>query len=248
MSKLQWMRLLWTSVILGIWQAVCSFQLVNPILLASPLDIYRAASQSGGEFLTAFRLTEVEILTAIAIAWISGILVGAILGRMAIFGRVVSPIISSLFAVPLIIWYPYFIVWLGIGPESKIAYAALYGFFPIALNTLSAVQLVDRRYLTLGRSMGASQFQIFCRIVVMFALPGIISGLRIGTSLVVIGVIVAEMLASIGGLGFLISYHRTSFDTGHVYLGIFLALVCTLAVNLALSRLERKVDHWRELR
>jgi NitT/TauT family transport system permease protein len=246
MTKRHQRRLLWTIVVLTVWQAVCASGLVSPILLASPFDVYLAATRSGSEFLSAFRLTALEALAAIAIAWVCGVAVGATLGRMPMFGRAVSPVISSLLAVPLIIWYPYFIVWLGIGPQSKIAYAALYGFFPIALNTLNAVQLVDQRYLTLARSIGASTRQTFFRIVVVFALPGIVSGLRIGTSLVVIGVIVAEMLASVDGLGFLISYHRTSFDTGHVYLGILLAVICALAVNWALSRIECKIDRWRD--
>ena len=72
-----------------------------------------------------------------------------------------------------------------------------------------------------------------------------VSGLRVGTGLVVIGVIVTEMLASLGGIGFLISYHRTLFNTGHVYFGIALALLLAVAVNVGLTRLERRVGLWR---
>jgi ABC-type nitrate/sulfonate/bicarbonate transport system permease component len=75
----------------------------------------------------------------------------------------------------------------------------------------------------------------------------VISGLRVGTSLVVIGVVVSEMLASVDGVGFWISYHRTLFNTGHVYLGISLALVCVLIVNGALSRMEKHFGKWRDL-
>ena len=64
---------------------------------------------------------------------------------------------------------------------------------------------------------------------------------------VVIGVIVTEMLASLKGIGFWISYHRTLFNTGHVYLGMLLALSCALIVNWVLSRLETKFGQWREL-
>jgi NitT/TauT family transport system permease protein/taurine transport system permease protein len=78
------------------------------------------------------------------------------------------------------------------------------------------------------------------------ALPAIVSGLRVGTGLVVIGVVVTEMLASLGGLGFLISYHRTLFDTGHVYFGILLALLIAVGVNVALTHLDRRVGAWRE--
>jgi NitT/TauT family transport system permease protein len=77
-------------------------------------------------------------------------------------------------------------------------------------------------------------------------LPAIVSGLRVGTGLVVIGVVVTEMLASLGGIGFLISYHRTLFDTGHVYFGMLLALLVAVGVNVALTRLDRRVGSWRE--
>jgi NitT/TauT family transport system permease protein/taurine transport system permease protein len=79
------------------------------------------------------------------------------------------------------------------------------------------------------------------------AMPSIISGLRIGTALVVIGVIVAEMLGSFGGIGYLISYYRSIYATAHVYLGILFALGCALVVNWALSIVERRFTHWRVL-
>ena len=77
------------------------------------------------------------------------------------------------------------------------------------------------------------------RIYLPLALPAILSGLRIGTSLVVISVVVCEMLASVSGLGFWISYNRTLFNTGHVYLGIALAMACVVLVNFGLGQLER---------
>ena len=72
------------------------------------------------------------------------------------------------------------------------------------------------------------------------SLPAILSGLRIGTSLVVISVVVCEMLASVNGLGFWISYNRTLFNTGHVYLGITLAMACVMLVNFGLGHIERR--------
>jgi NitT/TauT family transport system permease protein len=81
--------------------------------------------------------------------------------------------------------------------------------------------------------------------VLPLALPAVVSGLRVGTGLVVIGVVVTEMLASLGGVGFWISYHRTLFNTGHVYFGMVLALLIAVAVNVALTRLERRIGIWR---
>jgi len=107
------------------------------------------------------------------------------------------------------------------------------------------VRAIERRYLVFARSIGATKFQTYARIIFPLALPAMISGLRVGTGLVVIGVVVTEMLASLGGIGYLISYHRTLFNTGHVYFGMMLALVMSVAVNIGLTWLDRRIGVWR---
>ena len=112
---------------------------------------------------------------------------------------------------------------------------------------MNGVRLLDRRFILLGQSIGANKIQLLYKILMPLALPSIMSGLRIGTALVVIGVIVTEMLASLQGVGFWISYHRTLFNTGHVYLGMMLALSCALITNWGLTALERKFGRWRDM-
>ncbi len=106
---------------------------------------------------------------------------------------------------------------------------------------MDGVRLIDRGFVRLAQSIGASGgAEPALRIYFPLSLPAILSGLRIGTSLVVIGVVVCEMLASTDGLGFWISYNRTLFKTGHVYLGIALAMTSVVLVNIGLSHLERR--------
>ena len=247
MSRAALVRL---AIIIGVliaWEALRRFDLVNAIILASPSEMWRAAEVAGGQFLEAFQITLAEILIAIVITWALGVGIGLVGGASARVGNAMGPILSSLFAIPLVVWYPLFMVWVGIGPASKILFGVVSGFLPIALNTMAGVRLLDRRYITLGRAMGASPRQIWIKMLVPLALPSVISGLRIGTALVVIGVVVTEMLASLGGIGFWISYHRTLFNTGHVYLGMLLALACALLVNWGLTRLEHRFGEWREI-
>ena len=242
-AAIRWSGLL---VLVALWELLRRFDLVSPILLASPTEIY-GAIRDGSAFVGAFQVTLAEIAAAILITWALGLTFGLLAGTMPLLGMSAGPIMASLFAIPLIVWYPLFMVWLGIGPASKILFAVVSGFFPVALNTMNGVRLLDRRYSLLGRSFGATKFQLLFRILMPLALPSVMSGLRIGTALVVIGVIVTEMLASTQGLGFWISYHRTLFNTGHVYLGMLLALACALIVNWGLSRLEIRFGRWREL-
>jgi NitT/TauT family transport system permease protein len=85
------------------------------------------------------------------------------------------------------------------------------------------------------------------RILIPLALPSIIAGLRIGVALVIIGVIVAEMLGSLGGIGYLITNYRNLYEIGAVYLGILLSLFCALLANLGLSAVEARYTRWHEL-
>lgn len=222
------------------WELVCRAKLVNPIILAPPSAIVAALFASGREFLGAFEVSVVSILVATALAWLVGIGFGLAVGLSPLGYGIFSPLLIGIFAVPLITLYPMFLVWFGIGPASKVAFAVMTGSIPIALNTMDGVRMIDRDYVRLARSFGASPAQSYLRIYFPLALPAILSGLRIGTSLVVIGVIVCEMLASVDGLGFWISYNRTLFKTGHVYLGIALAMACVVLVNYGLGHIERR--------
>ncbi|HKN08772.1 MAG TPA: ABC transporter permease subunit [Pseudomonadota bacterium] len=233
------------AAVAAAWEAVVRLGLVNQIILAAPSDIVLAAASDGGVFLRAFATTLAEIAAAVVIAWTLGIVIGVMVGSSRVLAAATAPVLSSIFAIPLIVLYPLLMAWLGIGPLSKIVFGAFSGFFPIALNTIDGVRAIEPRYLALARSIGATRLQTYARVIFPLALPAMVSGLRVGTGLVVIGVLVTEMLASLGGVGFLISYHRTLFNTGHVYFGILLALTLAVAVNIGLTRLDRRIGNWR---
>jgi len=232
-------RLLVVLVALAAWEAAFRAAFLSPIIFAAPSLIISAAFKDGWTFLVAFRITMLEIAMATAIAWSAGIVFGVVAGVWPISARVCAPILSALIAVPLVVLYPVLLAWLGLGPASKIVFGAISGVFPIALNTLVGVQNIDRGFAVMAAAMGASRRQIMFQVMAPLALPAIVSGLRLGTSLTVIGVVLSEMLASTDGIGFWISYHRGLFNTGQVYLGILLALFAAGIANGVLTLLER---------
>jgi len=237
--RLRIVRLILPMLFVGMWELAFRLELLSPIIFGSPSLIWMAAMKDGGSFLLAFRITIFEIATAAAIAWTLGIVVGAFAGSSPILARLSAPILSALISVPLVILYPVLIVWLGLGPPSKIAFGVLSGIFAIALNALVGVKGINRGYATMAAAVGAGKWQIIFKVMLPLALPAIMSGLRLGTALIVIGVVFSEMLGSTDGIGFWISYHRSLFNTGHVYLGIMLALLIAGLANLGLSLVER---------
>jgi NitT/TauT family transport system permease protein len=240
-------RLMITFAVIIVWELAYRLGALDALIFGAPSLILAAAIKDGPAFLAAFRFTSSEILIAAAIGWCCGIGFGVLAGAGMTRSLVFAPILSAAIAVPLVVFYPIAIAWLGIGAPSKIAYGSIAGFFPIALATLLGIRSIDPRYAVMARAMGASHAQILTRVKVRLALPSIVSGLRIGTSLVIISVVQGEMLTSTDGLGFLISYHRALFNTGHVYFGIVLVLVIAAASNMALSGLERRFGRARML-
>ncbi|MBY0577194.1 MAG: ABC transporter permease subunit, partial [Gallionellaceae bacterium] len=118
-----------------------------------------------------------------------GILLGAIVGSLPGPRVLIMPMVSSLYAVPLVILYPVFTVWLGIGSESKIAFASIYGFLPTMLATAAGIQTIDPQLLLAARSMGATLSQRLVRVIIPAAIPTVLSGLRVGGALVIVGVV-----------------------------------------------------------
>jgi NitT/TauT family transport system permease protein len=225
--------------VLAVWEIAYRAGVLSPIIFAAPSLILSAAAKDGWTFLSAFRLTMLEITMAVLFAWGLGVAFGIVAGVWPIVARICAPILSSLIAVPLVVLYPILLAWLGLGPGSKIVFGVISGVFPIALNTLVGVQSIDRGYVVMAKAMGASRRQIMFQVMAPLALPTIVSGLRLGTALIVIGVVLSEMLASTDGIGFWISYHRGIFNTGQVYLGILLALIAAGIANFVLSLIER---------
>jgi NitT/TauT family transport system permease protein/taurine transport system permease protein len=247
MKKRVLRRLVMFVALLVVWELAFRAHLLNPLIFGSPTLIADAVVKDGWTFFEALQVTTAEVVIAIIVAWTLGIGFGVLAGSVPFLSRAFTPFLSGLIAIPFVVLYPVLIAWLGIGPPSKIVFGILLGTFPIALSTAVGVQTIDSGYTVMVTAMGASRSQRIFRVMVPLALPAVLSGLRLGTSLVISGVVLTEMLASTGGLGFWITYNRSLFNTGQVYLGISLALLLTAVTNVVLMMFERKFGRWRTL-
>lgn len=234
-------RLLWLvslGVIGTLWQGAISWHWVSRLVLAAPTDIYDAARQNGTQFLGQFGLTVVEVVVATAIVWVVSVSAGALIAMSSLMYDAFMPILYSLYGIPWIIVYPLFVVWFGLGPSSKIIYAC-FAIVPVTASTAAAVRSVDRRYVELAHAYGATRRQIVVRILIPASARGVVAAMRLGSALVIIGVLISQILGSTQGIGFLISYYRTLLDTGQVYLGILFAIVLAVGGTALLRQLER---------
>jgi NitT/TauT family transport system permease protein/taurine transport system permease protein len=97
-----------------------------------------------------------------------------------------------MYAVPIVILYPIFTAWFGIGSQSKIIFAGVYGFFPVMLSTAAGIRTIDAQLLLAARSMGATLPQQITRVIIPASIPTVLTGLRLGGALTIIGVVVAN--------------------------------------------------------
>jgi NitT/TauT family transport system permease protein len=234
-------------VFIAVWELAHRFHLLNPLIFGSPSLIAGAIVTDGWTFLEALKITTSEVVITLIVSWTVGIGFGVLAGTIPFLAQVSTPFLSGLVATPFVVLYPVLMAWLGIGPPSKVVFGILLAIFPIALSTIVGVQTIDRGYVVMATANGANRSQRIFRVMVPLALPAVLSGLRLGTSLAISGVVLTEMLASTGGLGFWITYNRSLFNTGQVYLGISLALLLTAVANLLLLQLEHKFGRWRAL-
>ena len=244
MSSTTLRRLIVTALIV-LWEVLPRAGFIPELFLPSLSSTLQAGWSEAAEYRHALVVTLYEVAVAMVIACGGGILLGAIVGSLPRPRVLIMPMVSSLYAVPLVILYPVFTVWLGIGSESKIAFAGLYGFLPTMLATAAGIQTIDPQLLLAARSMGATLSQRVTRVVIPAAIPTVLSGLRVGGALVIVGVVVSEMLVSSEGIGYLISRYRTILDSAHVFAGILLVLAMAIAFNALIRLVERRAAVWR---
>ncbi len=230
--------------LLVVWEALPKLGLVESLFLPPLSETLIAAWQSWPMYAENLFVTLWQIAAALVIACGGGIALGALIGSVPILQRSVIPVLSSMYAVPLVVLYPLMAAWLGIGPSSQIFFAALYGIIPASLATAAGVRSIDHQLLMTARSMGASLRQRIVYVALPAAIPSDLSGVRIGGALAIVGVIVAQMLLSTAGLGFVITTYRALLDGPHVFAAILLVLLIALIFDGGVSLLERKTSLW----
>ena len=231
--------------LLAFWELMPATKLVPELFLPSLSKTLAVLWSDRHDYLAALGVTLYEVAVAMLFACGGGILIGALVGGLALLRTLLLPVFSSLYAVPIVILYPIFTAWLGVGSESKIAFAAAYGFFPVMLSTAAGIRTIDPQYLLAARSMGATLSQQITRVVIPASIPTVLTGLRLGGALTIIGVVVAEMLTSAAGIGYLVTRYRTILDSPRVFAGILMILSLSVLFDVLARMVERRTLAWQ---
>jgi len=189
-------------------------------------------------------VTLAEVATGFVLGSLLGMFVGYSLGLSPTAEFVLSPYILALQIAPKVAFAPLFVMWFGYTVYPKILVAVLIVFFPVMINVLGSVRTMDRDMVNLARSFSASRAQIFWKVEFPASMPALFSGLRIASTLAVIGVVVGEMVGSDIGLGYLLVFGEGQANTAMVFVTIILLTVIGILAYLAVVFAERHVLHY----
>jgi NitT/TauT family transport system permease protein len=222
---------------------------MDPIFMAPPSAIFEAAVQllkSG-----ALKKALVESLWPFAVGMVLtvviGILLGIVIAQWRLLEYVLDPFINALYAIPRIALVPLIILWAGLEFTGKVTILVSVAVFPIIVNTYAGIRDVRGSMLEIGRAYGATESQIFFKIVLPAAIPFIMAGVRLSVGLAIIGIIVAEFFTAISGLGGMIVEYANVFATAKLFVPIIVIAIVGVVLTEFVMWLERRMSRWRQL-
>ena len=227
---------------IALWFAVAQSGAVTPLFLPAPDAVWNALLRlvQSNEFWPAVRVTLTSVVAAYLIAAIAGVFAGWLLTRSQLLTRAFEPLVSGIFAIPITLFFPLFILFFGIGPASKIAYGAVYAFFPVVLNTIAGFAQVDRRLIDAARVMGFTRVGILRHVLLPAAFPVILTGLRIGFFICFASVLGGEAISSASGIGHNIALAAELFEPARMYAWILCVVAAALGLTALASAIERR--------
>ena len=235
------------GTILFIWQGTVSFGLIDPFWISSPALVGKELWQEivSGDLILNVSITVFEALIAFFVSSALGVAAGLLLARSPFWDEVLAPLILALNSLPRVALAPLIILWFGIGIVAKVVTAFTLVFFILLVNTLGGAKNVDTDILTIARLMGASRRDILWKVTLPSALPWIFAGLNIGLTYALLGVIVAEILASNQGIGYVIASGAANFDTAAVFAGLVTLAVVAWLFSAIMRKVEARLLRWK---
>jgi NitT/TauT family transport system permease protein len=222
---------------------------MDPIFMAPPSAIFEAAVQliQSGALKKAMVQTLWPFSVGMALTVVVGIALGIVMAQWRTLEYVLDPFINALYAIPRIALIPLIILWAGLEFVGKVSILVSVAIFPITVNAFSGIRDVRGAMLEIGRAYGATEWQIFWKIVLPAAIPFIMAGIRLAVGLAIIGIIVAEFFTAISGLGGMIVEYANVFATAKLFVPIIVIALIGVVLTEFVMWLERRMSRWRQL-
>lgn len=236
------------AIFLAVWEIVARLNLAPGALFppfSTVVQEFYALAASGvlGEhfFSSLFR-----VMIGLVAGSLAGIIVGVLMGWKETMDKALHPIISLLYPIPPLGWLPLLMLWIGINEALPITIIFIASFFPVLYNTITGIKGVDKDYVRVARTLGASDMKILTTVVMPLALPNIFTGLKLNAGMAWRTVIAAEMIAIPTGIGALMISSQGLIRIDWIIVSLIVLAVMTFSFERLFAFLEvRATAKWR---
>ena len=198
-----------------------------------------------GVLIDAVGMSLGRVVRGMAIGVSAGLLLGAASGLFRLGEDLIDPPLQALRLIPYVALVPFFIIWLGIGEESKFGLVALGSVFPVYLHTFHGIRGVDERHIEAATSFGVGRIGLLWHVIAPSTLPQLLIGLRQSIAIAWITLVVAEQIAVDSGVGALLNESRTYLQTDVMFVCLLVYAAFGLLADLLIRLVERRTLVWR---
>ena len=232
--------------LLVLWQLMVQTGKLSELFLPAPLSVLASMWEMtrSGQLPWAVLVSLNRVVQGFVYGAAIGVVLGLLAGAVRWIEDVLDPWVAAVYPIPKSALFPILLLWFGLGDASKIATIAIGVLFLVLVNTITGVKSINPVLVKAARDLGATQLQVFTKVILPGALPNIFTGLRLGAGMALILVFITEIEATKAGLGFLLWEAFQLLDTKKVFAGVVTFGLLGVATTWLLQWLERVGCPW----
>lgn len=234
---------------LVVWELYVRIFRVPNYLLPGPTELFWSMLRlfTDGEVMKHIAVTMEEIFVGTAIGIAIGLVLGYVMAKLRWIERLVMPFVIIVQTAPKISLAPLFILWMGLGIESKAALVILVVSFPIMINEVAAIRSIEENVYNLMKILKAKRWQVFAKIEIPYSIEMLLSGIKLALTQAMTGAVIGEMIGAKAGLGYLLTLGSETYDIKMILNAVILLSVIGLGLYLISEFVERKALYWKVL-
>ena len=240
-------HLLGPGLLLLYWVVLSATGWLDPRTLPAPWTAVTTGADlvHEGRLQANLAVSAARAASGLLIGGVAGVLLAFLSGLSLLGGYVIDGIVQLKRGIPILAIIPFMVLWFGIGEPMKISVIAVAAFFPIYIQTHSALRAIDLRYVELAETLGLTRLQFLARIVIPGALPGFLLGLRFGATAAWLALVVVEQLNATSGIGYMVTLARNYAQTDVMLVGLVVYALLGFGTDSAIRWGERRLLTWR---
>jgi sulfonate transport system permease protein len=229
------------------WSVLSVTGFLDPRILPAPWTAVTAAIDliRDGRLQDNLAISAGRALAGLFFGSVAAVLLALVSGLTVLGGYVIDGLVQIKRGIPILALIPFMVLWLGIGEAMKITVIAIAVFFPMYIQTHTALSAIDIRYVELAETLRLSRWKFLVRIVLPGALPGVLTGLRFGTTAAWLALVVVEQLNATSGIGYMVTLARDYAQTDVMLVGLVVYAILGFGSDTLVRQLERRVLRWR---